>query len=61
MYYRQFGDIDRLHKVFPGPVRLCQVVEAEPDVAQRDLLVERLGHGHGQYAPGSGGVQSDLL
>ena len=45
----------------PGPVRLCQVVEAEPDVAQRDLLVERLGHGHGQYAPGSGGVQSDLL
>lgn len=39
------GSGHRPPAAFPGPVRLCQVVEAEQDVANEDLLVERLSTG----------------
>jgi len=46
---------------FPRPVRLCQVVAAQPHVARRHLLVERMGDGHGQHAPREARIQPDLL
>lgn len=60
MYYRV-----RRHRPpaqgFPRPVRLCQVVAAQPHVARRHLLVERVGDGHGQHAPREARIQPDLL
>ena len=49
-HYRNFGDGDRLARVFPVLLRLPPVAARLPDLAGRHLLVDRLGVGDGQPA-----------